>query len=152
MLRKNRQMWILLVAVIAVALAGCNNPVGSDGGGGAGTDDDPSNGTLSVSISDAETVNTDELLVRIVEHDGDVNDQEDEISQGRSVIEEGNATVDDFEGDWEGTGGETYDLYVFLIDDEEDPPYTHEYEEYPHVYAQDGDYILETTLDDYEKI
>lgn len=48
MLRKNRQMWIVLVAVIAVAVVGCNNPVGSDGGAGGGSGDGTSDGTLTI--------------------------------------------------------------------------------------------------------
>lgn len=110
----------------------------------------PEDGTLTVSVSGADDHEGKNLDIAVVESGGVPSSP---LAEGSSVISGGSATVtaQDGGGDWTGTGGTEYDVYIVIdVDNSGGAPNSGDYQidPWPVTYDQDGDKVMNTVYSD----
>jgi hypothetical protein len=171
LLRKPVSLFVVVAAVVLVlAVPGCSDLLGSSGGGGnnsSNTDDGTdqngddatsSDGTLTISVTGADAHDGATLLAGVFAHGVAPESGAEPLAYSDSeVIAGGSASAvlyEDGSGTsqaWQGTGGETYDAYVFIdVDDDGEPSYgDYAHNSQPLTYIQDGDHSIATEFSDY---
>jgi hypothetical protein len=140
---------LLGVVLIVAVVSGC--PTSAVGGS------DESEGGLTVTLSGATTVpDGSELVIEVLTQPSDWHDQAPEAT-GRGTVSGGIASVEaELPGTdtaWIGTGGTTYDVYVYIDENDNSrlDPGEWKYADNPITYTQDGDHVVPTVPAEYEE-
>lgn len=148
-MRKNKWLRGLALSVGALAvliavsgLVSCADLFGSDDGGGGGGESDK-DGIVTISLTGAAEKNDWELGVAVVEEGGH---PETDLLAGDSVLITSGTAEFTTAGDWQGSGGTTYDVYM-LIQEVWGAPAEGDllYCEFPYTYTQNGDLSISLT-------
>jgi len=152
MKRTLRILFITFAAFAVLAVTGCDDG-GNDGG------DVPADGTLTIEYTGDGSANGLPIVAAVI---GEGNDpmQSQPLGFGGDLIDSGNAsftlTTSDESASWSGTGGTTYDVYIFIDSDGDDEPSTGDllYKTFdPSVqYTQDGNEVVSVNYSDFNEM
>lgn len=156
---KKRSVVVGLAVISVLFFAGCENPSSSSSSSSGGSSGD--DGTFTVTVSGLDASLSDTLVFAIVPAGATVTESNlvamcwldhNEPAGTDTCV----AIPPEGGEDWVGTGGTTYDAYIFLdVDDDvgEGPVAgDYKYKDWPLRYTQDGNREIATTFDDYTQI
>lgn len=156
MKRVVRVVMLLAAGLLLMLPTACDNLFGSD-------DDSEDDGTVTVSITGADSQNGENFGGAVCKHGDDLTQDNGLAYGGVEINGSGEATATlielDDNGDptgeeWEGSGGKKYDVYIWIDAGDSGPGARGDFlwEKWPYTYKQDGDELIETNFDDYDEV